>query len=261
VKPAAKDEMSDSRFPMRREMREMMRNGQTPGEIPMTGPDRVRLQNWPLLDLIAAAYSVRATQVSGPDWLSDQGFDIEAKLPDGTPKEELNAMLQSLLEERFGLKAHRATKTGQGFALTVGKNGPKLKSAAPPAEPAPDLTQEERMAQLKQKMLADMEASGKRTQEDLASGKLPGPFNSQSWSSITTEELAAQLVRFAGAPVVDETGLTGEYSVTIRTWESTDVPGGTVFDAVEKLGLKLESRKLTVETVVVDQVSKVPTPN
>ena len=261
VKPAAKDEMSDSRFPMRREMREMMRNGQTPGEIPMTGPDRVRLQNWPLLDLIAAAYSVRATQVSGPDWLSDQGFDIEAKVPDGTPKEELNAMLQSLLEERFGLKAHRATKTGQGFALTVGKNGPKLKSAAPPAEPAPDLTQEERMAQLKQKMLADMEASGKRTQEDLASGKLPGPFNSQSWSSITTEELAAQLVRFAGAPVVDETGLTGEYKVTIETTTNADVPGGTVFDAVEKLGLKLEPRKVTVETVVVDQVSKTPTPN
>ena len=76
----------------------------------MTGPNRVRLQNWALLDLIAAAYSVRATQVSGPAWLSDQVFDIEAKVPDGTPKDELNAMLQSLLEERFGLKVHRNTK-------------------------------------------------------------------------------------------------------------------------------------------------------
>ena len=261
VKPAAKDEMSDSRFPMRREMREMMRNGQTPGEIPMTGPDRVRLQNWPLLDLIAAAYSVRATQVSGPAWLSDQAFDIEAKVPDGTPKEELNAMLQSLLEDRFGLKVHRGSQTGQGSALTVGKNGPKLKSAVPPPAPDPGLTDEERQAQLQQKMLAGLAASGKRTQEDLASGKLPGPFNSQSWSSITTEDLAAQLVRFAEAPVVDETGLTGNYSVTIKTWQNADVPGGTVFDAVEKLGLKLEPRKVTVETVVVDHVSKTPTPN
>jgi uncharacterized protein (TIGR03435 family) len=68
-------------------------------------------------------------------------------------------------------------------------------------------------------------------------------------------------VRFAGAPVVDETGLTGEYKVTIDTWSNPDVPGGTIFDAVEKLGLKLEPRKLTVETVVVDQASKTPTAN
>jgi uncharacterized protein (TIGR03435 family) len=75
------------------------------------------------------------------------------------------------------------------------------------------------------------------------------------------EELSAQLVRFVGAPVIDETGLTGEYKVNIDTWSNPDVPGGTIFDAVEKLGLKLEPRKVTVETVVVDQVSKTPTAN
>jgi uncharacterized protein (TIGR03435 family) len=79
--------------------------------------------------------------------------------------------------------------------------------------------------------------------------------------STTTETLASQLARLAEAPVVDETGLTGKYSVTIETWKNADVPGGTVFDAVEKLGLKLEPRKVTVETVVVDQVSKTPTAN
>jgi len=82
-----------------------------------------------------------------------------------------------------------------------------------------------------------------------------------STPSITTEGLAARLVRFAGAPVVDETGLTGKYSVTIETWKNADVLGGTVFDTVDKLGLKLEPRKVTVETVVVDQVSKTPTAN
>jgi uncharacterized protein (TIGR03435 family) len=234
-------------------LREVLRNQRTPDEIPMTGPDRVRLQNWTLLDLIAAANGVRATQVSGPAWLSDQGFDIEAKVPDGTPKEQLNAMLQSLLEERFGLKVHRGTKTGPGFALVVGKDGPKLKPAAPPPAAAQELTEEQK-AQLQQKMQADMAAQKKQ----LAA---VGPFSTQSWGSITTEELAAQLVRFAGAPVIDQTGLTGEYKVTIETWTNADVPGGTIFDAVEKLGLKLESRKVTVETVVVDQVSKTPTPN
>src|ERR1039458_2604292 len=85
VKPAGSDELVGGRFPM---MREVMRNARTPGEIPMTGPDRVRLTGWSLLDLVAAAYSVRPAQVSGPDWLSDQGFDIEAKVPDGAPRSE-----------------------------------------------------------------------------------------------------------------------------------------------------------------------------
>jgi len=243
--------------------REFGRNERRPGEIPMTGTDRVRLQNCALLDLIAAAYSVRATQVSGPAWLSDQVFDIEATVPDGTPKKELNAMLQSLLEERFGLKVHRDTKAEKGFALVVGKDGPRLKPAQPPP-PAPDptLTEAERTAQLEQKTRASMAASAKRRQDDVASGKtVPMQFKSDSWPSITTEELAAQLVRFAEAPVVDETGLTGEYSVTIRTSANADGSGDTVFDAVEKLGLKLEPRKVTMETVVVDQVSKTPTAN
>ena len=47
----------------------------------------------------------------------------------------------------------------------------------------------------------------------------------------------------------------------LDTWSNPDVPGGTIFDAVEKLGLKLEPRKVTIETVVVDQVSKTPTAN
>jgi uncharacterized protein (TIGR03435 family) len=242
-------------------MREAFRSVRQPGEIPMTGTDRVRLKNWALVDLIAAAYSVRTTQVSGPDWLSDQGFDVEATVPDGTPKAQLNAMLQSLLEERFGLKVHRDTKTGPGFALVVGKDGPRLKPAAPPHVPEPGQTQEEWQAQMQQKMLADMAAARKRREEEMASGTPMAGRSSAGWSSITTEELAAQLVRFAEAPVVDETGLTGDYSVRIETSSNPDVPGGTVFDAVEKLGLKLEPRKVTVETVVVDQVSKTPTAN
>lgn len=54
-----------------RMVREMMRNNRQPGMIAMMDPGRIRLENWALLDLIAAAYSVRANQVSGPAWLSD----------------------------------------------------------------------------------------------------------------------------------------------------------------------------------------------
>jgi uncharacterized protein (TIGR03435 family) len=258
VKPAANDETGGRSMPM---MREMMRNGRQPGMIPMTDPGRIRLENWALLDLIAAAYRVRAAQVSGPAWVSDQSFDIEAKVPDGAPKEELNDMLQSLLEERFGLKVHRDTQTRQGFALVVGKNGPKLKPAEPPPAPELGLTEDEQKAKQKQQAQANMAAMMKRMQENRESGTPLGGFSRANFQSITTEELASRLVRFAEAPVVDETGVPGKYSVTIETWKNADLPGGTVFDAVEKLGLKLEPRKVTVETVVVDQVSKTPTAN
>jgi uncharacterized protein (TIGR03435 family) len=226
--------------------------------IPMDDPGRVRMENWALLDMIAAAYSVRANQVSGPSWLADQGFNIEAKVPEGTQKEQLNGMLQSLLEERFGLKVHRDSQTKSGFALVVGKNGPKLKPAEPPPTPAQGLTEEEQRAKVQQ---ARVETLQKRMQENRENGTPLVGFSRANFGSITTEALAAQLVRFAEAPVLDETGLTGKYSVTIETWKNADVPGGTIFEAVEKLGLKLEPRKMTVETVVVDQVSKTPTAN
>jgi uncharacterized protein (TIGR03435 family) len=241
VKPAANPETGGGRMPV---LREMMRNVRPPGMIPMDNPGRVRLADWALLDLIAAAYRVPASQVSGPSWLADQGFDIEAKIRDGAPKEELNAMLQALLEERFSLKAHRDTRTVQGFALVVGKNGPKLSPAEAPPDP------EKRMAEMQ-----------KRMQENRESDTPRAGLNRAHFPSITTDQLALRLVRFAEGPVADETGLTGKYSVTIETWKNADVPGGTIFDAVEKLGLKLERRKVTVETVVVDQVSKMPKAN
>ncbi len=258
VKPAANNETGFGRSPIRRER---MRKGRQPGFIPLY-PGRVRIEDWALLDLIAAAYSVRADQVSGPAWMSDQAFDIEAKVPDGAPKEAANAMLQSLLEDRFGLKVHRDTQTMQGFALVVGKNGPKLKPAEPPPTPEPGLTEDEQKAKQKQQAQANIAAMMKRMQEIRENvGPGPGGISRSRWESVTTAELASALARFAEAPVVDETGLTGKYSVVIETWNNADVPGGTVFDAVEKLGLKLEPRKVTVETVVVDQVSKTPTAN
>jgi uncharacterized protein (TIGR03435 family) len=101
----------------------------------------------------------------------------------------------------------------------------------------------------------------KHMQEMQESGVSLDGFATAGWNSITTEELAARLVGLTGEPVVDETDLTGKYSVKIETWKGSEVPGGTVFDAVEKLGLKLEPRKVTVDTVVVDAVSKVATEN
>ena len=72
-------------------LRQIRRETLAPGTIPMDDPGRTRLEDWAVLDLIAAAYRVRAAQVVGPAWISGQGFDVEAKVPAGTSKEQVNA--------------------------------------------------------------------------------------------------------------------------------------------------------------------------
>jgi len=255
VRQAAKDPI-DNPF-LAKMMREATQNRVREAGIPLTGPDRVHLSNWPLLDLIAAAYGVRTTQIAGPDWLSEKSFDVEARVPVGTPTAELNAMLQSLLEERFALKVHHITDSRQGYALTVSKGGPRLKPADPPRDPSRKLSKEEQEAQLTQNLVAMQ----KQMESTADSDKLREGMTTLSWASITLEELAHRLDRFTDAPVVDATGLTGKYAVTIQVSQSPNDFGNTIFDAVEKFGLKLESRKVSVETLVVDQASKVPTAN
>ena len=233
-------------------LREWVRDMRRPGEIPMLSPDRVLLKDWTLLDLIAAAYVIRPGQVSGPDWIAEQGFDLEATVPVSTPKSALNGMLQSLLEERFGLKAHHVLKTGKGYALIVGKDGPKLIPAAPASPPAEVLTQGDLRAQAAR----NLEMMMKRTP---ARRGRSGRF--EMMPSVTMDELAARLVRYTEAPVVDATDLAGKYSVDLEVSSNDSEPGYTIFDAVEKLGLKLEHRKVTLEALVVDQASKLPTAN
>lgn len=83
-----------------------------------------------LKDLISLAYGVKPYQVSGPDWMATQRFDIMAKMPSGSKKEEAPKMLQALLEERFKLTTHKSKAEHPVLGLVVGKGGPKLKESA-----------------------------------------------------------------------------------------------------------------------------------
>jgi uncharacterized protein (TIGR03435 family) len=255
VRPVTKSQIDDPAIA--KLFQEARRNTLRGGEITITGSDRVHLDDWPLLDLIAAAYDVRISQVSGPAWLSDKSFDIEALVPVGTQKGELNAMLQSLLEERFALRVHRITQTKQGYALIVGKGGPKLTPAELPRDPFQKLNGKEQDGQAMQGLMA----TTKQMKSTLNNDKSGAGFTVSSWSSITLEELAHRLDQFTKAPVVDETGLTGKYSMTIEISNDPYGSGNTIFDAIEDLGLKLKPHKVPIETVIVDQASKAPTAN
>ena len=95
---------------------------------------RVDIGGMSLADLIRVAYRVKPYQVSGPDWMASERFDVLAKLPEGASREQVPEMLQALLAERFKLTVHRESKEHAVYALVVGKNGPKLKESAPDAD-------------------------------------------------------------------------------------------------------------------------------
>jgi uncharacterized protein (TIGR03435 family) len=75
------------------------------------------------------AYGVKPYQITRPDWMATTRFDIVAKMPEGSKKEDAPKMLQTLLEERFNLTKHRASAERPVLALVVGKGGPKLKAS------------------------------------------------------------------------------------------------------------------------------------
>src|SRR5689334_20347923 len=87
---------------------------------------QVRYNFLSLKEYIAQAYQVKLYQVSGPDWLAGQRFEIAAKLPDGSKISQVPEMLQNLLADRFALKLHRDSKEFPVYALEVAKSGLKM---------------------------------------------------------------------------------------------------------------------------------------
>jgi uncharacterized protein (TIGR03435 family) len=231
----------------------------TPGMIKMQmggDPGMIDYKNVSLKSVIARAYEVKEFQVSGPDWLDTERFDILAKTPPHTPKEQIPVMLRGLLAERFNLTTHPEQKVMPVYAMVVAKNGFKLK----PVEDTPD-------GRVRMTM---------------------GPKGRQMSGPTTLAALAGTLSQMIDRPVVDQTGIDGTYDVDLE-WVPDEREGGgmmakmkgmaeqasgdphgdpsgpnglSLFGALEeKLGLKLEARKSPVAILVVDHAERVPTGN
>lgn len=147
-------------------------------------------------------------------------------------------MLQNLLAERFKLEVHHETKTLNGYALLVGKKGARLKDT-----------------ELK-------EGTNTSQNNTTLDGK-----------GMTMENLAGVIAGELQGPVADQTGLTGRYDIKLE-WSreeaknSNDGEGKSVdqrpsiFTALqETLGLRVESRKVPVQILVVDKVERTPADN
>jgi len=195
--------------------------------------------NASLKKLIAFAYQVHDYQISGPDWLSSQRFDIQAEAPEWAKKEERPVILQNLLIDRFKLAVHHSTKSLPAYALAIAKGGPKLQA---------------------------VDAHG-------TSGISSGRGN-MTLQKASMQEIVDSLSRRLDRPVIDQTGLTGAFNGELHWTPDDDQADGnataaaaadtgpSIFTALqEQFGLKLIPQKASVDFLIVDRVEKLPTAN
>jgi uncharacterized protein (TIGR03435 family) len=259
---AALPEMAAIRMPGLQEIRDETQDARPPGWLPI-GKARITLRRQSLVNLIAAAYRVRRAQVSGPSWMSELRFDIDAKIPEGAPPGSANEMLQSLLEERFGLRLRRENKDLAGYALVVGKGGPTLRVSASDGNPPKDDDVEKEDSEKKR------EEDRRKTVEDLKNtvantAMSGGGGTSSHWSrkGATTADLADRLSQVIHKPVVDLTSLKGKYDLDLEIRQTSgDSLEYGASQAIAKLGLRLEQCKVPTVILVVDNIAKTPTSN
>ncbi len=219
--------------------------------IPMPDPGRVRIRNINLRGLIAMAYGIASTQVQGPAWMQEKHFAVEAKVPPGMARGDVRPMLQALVEERFGVAVHREPKEVSGYALVVGKSGAKLT----PSDTTDEAEEIRNQGKSREEIIADLQKQSKERARDMAKS-IHGPGSVFTLSHTSLEGVAWRLSLRVHSPVINMTGIEGSYDVRF------EMPAGdTIFDAVERLGLKLVPKKLTVEALVVDHVEREPTAN
>ena len=204
-----------------------------------------RTVNVAMLGTIMRAYQVKSV-VGAPDWVENDRYDIEAKAATRPAPDEVNAMLRTMLKQRLNLKAHIEAREIPVYALVVARpNHPGLKP-----------------------FTGDCEAS--QTTPPGPSGAPPCGY---TWSDairsggITIQRLAGLFDWVAGRVVVDRTGLSGRYEFTLRFTPPSVAVGSRseerpdLFTALqEQLGLRLESTRAPVDTLVIDSIQR-PTEN
>jgi len=223
---------------------------------------RVKYTNITLRDCIRAAFRVQDYQITGPDWLTKARFEINATIPAGASMEQIPEMLQSLLEERFRMEIRREQKETNVYALLVGNGGAKLK----PAEVTPNAVGPTALG-----------PDGK-PRSMMQFGFPPGGVSITA-PSATLGSLTWLMSRFTARPVVDDTGIDGLYEFDLRFAPdgSVDlpkvlavgpdgagvepVPLASLFDAVQKYGLRLEKRREPLEMIDVIHLEKMPSEN
>jgi uncharacterized protein (TIGR03435 family) len=235
----------------------------------------------PLRTVIALAYDIppallypyEGKVVIGPDWINSEIFDIEAKAESPATEAQLKVMLQTLLADRFKLKLHRENREMPVYALVAGKNGLKF-SKAPGDRDCGEQRRSDHRFELGATSLGE-QCHGFVPDQGALTGR-----------SVDMSDLAEMLAIWAGRKVIDKTGIDGLFDIRMPQMVAANsglsaavddrggrggAPAGienringnpvpTVFQAIEQVGLKLESSKGPVEVLVIDNIER-PTEN
>lgn len=225
------------------------------------------VMNNTLLSLVRNAYGLQNFQiVGGPEWLDRERFDIIATGSGAeVPFPVMLDRLRALLSDRFGLVVHREMRDTAVYALVLarkdGQLGPQLRQSTIDCRPSvvvPGGTPPKGIIPPGQPA-GEQPVCGGRTRRGLLMVGGAG-----------LEDVARQLAASAGRSIVDKTGLTGTFDLTL-TWDP-DPAGAAVdpaspnqglshFTAVqEQLGLRLEPQRAPVEVLVIDRAEP-PTEN
>jgi len=186
--------------------------------------DRFQFDNATVKALIAYAYVVPDTQIIGASgWVATDGYDVLAKPEGEVTDERIREMVQSLLTERLNLKVHEETREMPVYALVTAKNGAKLTRSPMPDQPTAH-----------------------------------GGFGRMSGRHLTMENFSSLLAARVERPVIDKTGIEGQYDIDLHwTPEESPEPGPSIFSALqEQLGLRLESQRAPQDIVVIDHVER-----
>jgi len=229
-------------------------------------PTRYSFGQATMQDLIATAWGVKYFQMSSPTPLDRDKFDLVANIPPGATKEQFRVMLQNLLKDRFNLKAHIESKEFPAWEMVVAKTGLKMKEAipgetpsqpgAPPARPVDERTWPEFPPNV-----ARMAAQNTSSE---------GYWLVRLKSQLEPISMLAGMLEVGNElPIVDKTGLTGNYSFTLEYTKDTPgsapdspPPAPALPTALQQqLGLQLVSKKLPFDVVVVESFNRTPTEN
>ncbi len=243
----------------------MKLSGEIKGGPGTEDPERITYQWVSMNVILQTVFGLSDDQIlNQPDWSYQTRFDIVAKVPPGTTKDQANQMMRNLLKERFNLSYHFLSKDFDGFNLVVAKdglakNGPKLKEAAlpdGPPPPRPELGVPAATPSLDRDRYPILPAGYPNFTGISTEGVMHTSFR-----STTLADLVRLLRLTAGARVVDQTGLTGKYDFKLEYSASGD-PAPDLFTAIEKqLGLKLEKATLPLDALVIDQLDPKPSDN
>jgi uncharacterized protein (TIGR03435 family) len=244
---------------------------------------RMIAANVNIRQVILVAYGIENLQlVNAPDWTTTERFAIEARTSEATPTSTIRLMLRSMLADRLGLVTHSERRELPIVALTMARAdkrpGPKLRPSGPecapvrppegipiPPPPPPPPPGAANAAPIRIILETD-EPLGRRCGAMVAPGWM-------SARSITMQEFTRQLSPVLRRPVINETGLAGQFDYDVIFSPEglggalVGPPPASVSDAPsletalrDDLGLRLESRRGPVDVIVVDRIER-PTEN